>query len=449
MQTGTSVAVSSAVLFLAGVLGGAEPTIAQTCQDELTCQFLACRSPATSVPSALWGELRPATPGQVPPRRDNTNFNEFTTLPGPNEPFWMSLDVENGWVFAGIGQGLEIWNARANPAKPTRVALVGPASFPTWGLDPHFREVVQDVDAPDGFDMVVAVALGATGGLAVFDTTQKGGPYGKYADLGKNAEEVYATRIGSINYSFTATRGAGLLVHNLTNARALSLTCRESTPAEQVCGVYEGRVGSRDSIAYVDGAGTADGRRHWVVASGGGYARGLDVWEVTRPGSPSRVLSGLATEFVHGVALWRGTGGGLYLATRVMLTSAATEARIYDLTCLASGCSALPAPIWTATMPTGGSRLPVTDSSSGSRDFVYFGTVNQCAQGPQAEWLFDVTSPGSPRDVTPPGGYWGWYYRRNPTGFNRISPRMGKFVGRFFYRTAYSLFDIHELTTPP
>ncbi|HEX4953779.1 MAG TPA: PKD domain-containing protein [Thermoanaerobaculia bacterium] len=428
---------------------------AGTCDEDLTCQFLDCRSPAFSVPIQVWGEIEPADAAQIPPERENSDWNEFTDAHDHTEPHWQALDVENGWIFAAINYGLQIWDARANPTSPVRVELLGRSAFPVWPTDPHHSDPVKDIDAPPGNDNIVAVALSGDAGLAVFNTTDKPNTVYRYADRNKDAQQVYAARIGSTDYSFTATRTSGLLAHNLTNAANRTTACAEQTPGQNICGVYTGRVGSRTSVSYVDGVGSSTGTSHWIAASSGGNAFGLEIWNVSNPGSPSLVFSALGTEFVHGVALWRRGTSNYYLGTRV-LSGSATQARIYDLSCLGAGnCTGLGSPIWTANLPTGGSGLFVTDSSSGSRDFLYFGNVNRCSQGLQDEWLYDVSNPAAPRDVTPPPalvngtqtGYWGWYYRRNPTGFNRVNPRMGKFYGQYFYRAAYSIFDIHRLTT--
>ena len=86
---------------------------------------------------------------------------------------------------------------------------------------------------------------------------------------------------------------------------------------------------------------------------------------------------------------------------------------------------------------------PVRSAPLVIQSTVYFGSDDDCQGGSQREWLFDVTNPASPRDVSPPN-YWGWYYRGNPTGFNQVMPRSGKFVGSYFYRSALSLMDIHK-----
>ncbi|MFN7960143.1 MAG: PKD domain-containing protein [Thermoanaerobaculia bacterium] len=437
--------------------GLALPARAQ-CTDT-TCQYVACRAPAFGAPSTLWGEIQPTDTSQLPADRDNTDWNEFTDPHNENQPHWESLDVENHWIFAGIAYGLQIWDATGSRTHPVRVKLLGPSAFPVWPSDPHNFDPVRDVDAPEGNDNAVAVAVSGDAGVAIFNTTSKTTPLARYGDHNKDAQQIYAARIAGTDYSFTATKNAGLLVHNISAAVARSTLCTEETPGQNTCGVYVRRLGSRTTVSYVDGAGSADGLNHWVAFSSGGNDFGLEIWKVSSPTSPSLVVatSGSSAEFVHGVSLWRKGTSNYYLATRV-ISGSGTQARIYDFSCLATNtCSstALPTPIWTASLPAGGAGLFITDSQSGSRQFLYFGDSNRCAQALQDEWLYDVSNPLAPRDITPPArtvggeltGYWGWYYRRNTTGFNLVNPRMGKFDGEYFYRVAYSLFDIHKLTT--
>ncbi len=437
------------------------PAAAQ-CSADLTCQFLTCRAPASAVPAALWGELKPTDTGQLPADRDNTDFDEFDDPPGENEPHWMSVDIENGWIFAAINHGFQIWDARTTPAQPVRVKVYGRTKFPHWPSDPHVGDPVRDLDAPPGIDTVLAVALAGDGGLSIFNTTNKTDQSpARYADIAKEVPQVYAGRINSTNYAFAATRTSGLLAYNMTAAANLTGVCTEETPGQTGCGAYVGRLGSRSGFSFVDGAGDATGAQHWVAASSGLFARGFELWKVSNPASPTLMASWLPTEFVHGVALWR-KGSSYYLGTRVVTAGNTTQARIYDVSCIAgASCPAsAPAPVWTrSSLPGTSSEYFLTDSQGSGRDFLFLGSDDRCGSGLQNDWLYDVSNPAAAFDVTPPAGlvggqqtgYWGWYYRRNPTGFNFVNPRVGKFAGKYFYRSAYTLFDIHELTTggPP
>jgi hypothetical protein len=89
-----------------------------------------------------------------------------------------------------------------------------------------------------------------------------------------------------------------------------------------------------------------------------------------------------------------------------------------------------------------------------------------CSGGGRRERLYDVGDPAAPVELgveagtvdwPNPGGvpdpypldYWSWYYSRSPTGFSLVMPRMGRFAGPYFYRAAWTLFDVHELVVPP
>jgi len=447
-------------LLIVAVFGLApSPADAQSCSADLTCQFLVCRSPASGVPSTLWGELKPVDEGRLPTFRDNTDFDEFKNFNNENEPHWASVDIEEGWIFAAITQGLQIWDATANPAAPVRVDVLGRADFPNWVSDPHETDPVRDVDAPPGNSDVVAVAQVGDGGVAIFDARNKSSLVARYGDAGKAAAQVYAGTVGGRDYAVAATKGQGVLVYDMTSAFNRTSTCLETTPGQQGCGVYEGRIGSRASTSFVDGVSDAAGSKLWVAFSAGNSGFGVEIWDLSNPASPQQRISSLSNEFVHGVALWR-SGSKYYLGTRVLVTGG-TQLRIYDVSCLATNScnNSLGNSLKTVSLPGGGNEFYVTWSQGNGRDFLYLGSVDRCNPSLQNEWLYDVTTPSSATDITPPAkmlngvltGYWGWYYRRNPTGFNFVNPRVGKFVGPYFYRAAYTIFDIHELTTggPP
>ncbi len=421
------------------------------CSQDLTCQVLSCRAPASGAPVQLWGELQPVDLGRLPGQRDSTDWNEFQGPYSNLAPHWMSIDMENGWLFAALNFGLEIWDARGPlAAEPALKRSLGSASFPVH-LPPgvHGSNPINDVDAPPGHDALVALSATNQVGLAVFNAAIKASPRAVYGDHGKDGVAVYATTLGQRHYAFMATAQHGLLAYDLSAAENNLSPCVEITPGQQGCGVYLGKVGSRNLVQYVDGAGS------YVALSSGNFDRGLEIWDVSDPANPVLKIDALGSLLgVHGVTLWQ-RQGRTYLAVRVQ-HSDAMQARIYDLTCLDTGCTSLGAPLWTAALSLGGKEYFVTHSvAAGGRDFLYFGNENRCAQGLQNEWLFDVTNPAQARDVTPPPalvngeltGYWGWYYRRNPTGFNRVTPRVGLFGGKYFYRAAYSLLDIHELAT--
>lgn len=434
----------------------AAPGLAQGCGGA-TCEFNSCRSPAVAVPQALWGTLRPTDTGQLPNVRDSTNFHDIIHFPSLQYAHWMSLDIANGWIFAAVDLGLEIWDARAQPANPQRRIQVGEGGFPTWPTEEHEGAPVRDVALAAGHDASVVVGLGFLGGLAIFDSSNKASPRAVYADRDKSVLGVYAAEIGGRRYAFGAGQGFGLMAYDLEAAEGLATVCHDSTPQLADCGVYLGRVGTSQLPKYLDGVASADGSRHFLAVAPTVGRLGFELWDVSVPQAPIRKLSALSSSYVHGVALWR-QGSSYFVALRwdSGVGGQPTVAAVYDVSCALVGqCGSLGAPLWSRTMPQTGDDYYVTHSERAGRPYVYFAAFDWCnrLEPIQNEWLYDMSNPRSPVDLTPPAqvidgvltGYWGWYYRGSPTGFNYVGPRMGRFYGDYFYRAAYSIFDIHQI----
>jgi hypothetical protein len=422
------------------------------------------------VPQALWGELEPTDVGQLPSNRDDSSdirldFNIYN-------PYWQAIDIENGWILAAIHKGLQIWDARTTPGAPTRTSvfdLSNPLNIPVYLAPPEDKDPVYDIDAPAGVDTMAAVTMDSSTGTVILNLTDKNHPKVAYQDAGsgKNAFQVWASNQGGTNYAFAAYQGKGIRVYNMDKAVASYTKCRDDTPSSITCpGVFVGTVGSDSSVTYLSGAG------HFLAASvKGGFQQPnyIKIYNVAAPTNAQSLSSPVLTIDVrsaagailpaYGNALWTTPGGKIYLAVR-----ASSESHIYDVSCLNTGSCGSLHPIWRMSHYADVSEY-ATFSMSGSTPFVYFGNDTQCAgslTSPviQNEWLFDVSNPASPRDITPPPqllpdpytglpeltGYWGWYYRRNPTGFNWVMPRVGKFYGEYFYRAAGSIFDIHRRT---
>ncbi len=425
-----------------GLPGGAQ---AQTC-DRSGCGFAACATPLAPAPTDLWGEIEPAdgaltlcSPSGPAFCRDSTGFNDAVDL-YRDFPWYMGLDVQNGYVITGLAYGLQVWDARTSPANPAPLGQLALADFPVQPDNPEIKLPLQHVSAPAGIDTVAALAGVAGVGLGVVDLSDKALPRLAYQSYEKEGQQVYSASLNGRQYAFlAATTGAsasGVYVYDLT--RALQYDhCAEAAPASGAAvncpGVYLGRLGSQQIAYYVGGAG------NYVVLSMGS-SQGFEVWDVSQPTAAALRLSGLASTAVYGVAMWQ-VGASYYLALRTD-----TDGRIYDVSCIAAagGCaSGLGSPLATRPLDTGTASFFVTYSQSGATPFLYFGSDDICQGGSQREWLFDVSNPASPRDVSP-SNYWGWYYRGNPTGFNNLMPRTGKFVGNDFYRAALSVLDIHK-----
>jgi len=424
--------------------------LAQNCAGDGGCGFMACKTPAHPAPQALWGELEPVDVGTIAPARDNTDFNEFTSSYGIANPLWMSLDIDSGYLYAIISHGIQIWDIRTTPANPVSVKTVAaPSTFLYWPQG-ELKVPLRDIDVEGTLG---AVAGQSDIGVTLWDFADRTNPKLLYQNSGYVGNQVYTTTIGSQAYAFFAadaggahpvSRPGGVLVYNMTRARAIAPTipCLDDF-AGSCPGVYVGRVAARNQVRYVDGVDN-------YVALGTGPLASVEIWDVANPAAPVQKLTGLSS--VYGVAMWK-NGGHYYLAVRTDFAGS-----IYDVSCITGGSCSIGSPIWSMAMPGGTEELYVTYSSSAGRPFLYFGSDNACGSNPpdpQREFLVDVSVPSQAHDITPPQkvtlggqqtGYWDYYYRRNPTGFNRVMPRMGKFENEYFYRAAHSIFDIHRRT---
>lgn len=424
-------------------------------------------APAFGVSADLWTSLRPAATGKLPGDRDSSDYSGHTR-PDARYPLFSSLDVEGGFLYVTYSTGFQIWNANgANAADPQRLAANDGwnGGFLSWPPgNSEVRELNFDVDVPAGNGNLAATASVSPVGLGIWDTSDKSSIRGIYHDSGRTFYEVYAAVIGGRSYAFGAAEGgagSGLQVYDMTAATALSTPCVEdATTGVLSCpGVYKGRIGPANGVSYVDGFATP-AAKHVIAFSSGVAIRGVALWDVSIPSAPVNLHSGggrfLGDEIIYGVALWK-QGSTSYLALQTP-----AGGRIYNVTsCLSGACSSLPAPIWSQSWSVSAARQFVTFSrggASGSTPYLYFGNDNMCSGGPQREWLFDVTTPSAPVEEgtgltkTVPDdnnnpvvvNYWSSYYSGNPPGFSFVMPRRGKFNGAFFYRSAWSIFDVHE-----
>jgi len=424
---------------LVTLCGLAVPAEAGVCPGEAPgCGFSRCGTPARPAPSVLWGqELRPAET-KIPSTRDSTDFNEFFAHYGVEHPQFMDLDIRDHYLFAALGWGLQVWDLRAQPADPQQLAVVsGPTAFRQWTPNPEIKRPVRHLAAASS-DLIVLGGSEGVGFLA-FDTRVKAAPVLLYQDARSNVSDV-ATAAGNGRILGLAAAGSELRMYDLSAATGLT-RCLEGL---DFCrSVFLGRLGSAPAASVA-----ASGR--WVVY-GSGTAGGYELWDVGLP-QPRRIFAGLPGAPVFGLALWQ-DGSSLYLAVHTGL-----DVRIFDASCaLAGGCADVPLLWSTPILDFGGSEHLLRFSRSGSTPFLHAGSDNFCTAGLEREWLWDVSNPRQPRDVSPrPVGsgsfaqsYWGWYYHGNQSGFNNIDPRVAIFDGSYLYRAALSVLDIHQWALPP
>jgi PKD repeat protein len=436
----------------------ARPVAAQTCPNPRfpTCGYDCAKTPAAPVPRSFWGQLQPVDTAPYPDNRDETGFDEFTGYYSAN-PYYFSIDIQNGWAFTAMDYGVKVWNVSAG-GKPVFQSYLTYQSFPYWNPSEQ-KTPIQDVSLPPGVDTVGALAGIGDTGLTIVDFTNKSMPKLLYQNAYGDGFSVVAETLGGTHYAFFASNGEGLVpagiqVYNMDQAEHYT-GCRDNTPGDSCPGVYVGKIPLATGAAAPVLLAGVD---HFIAGS---YISnvGVDIWDVTNPTNPVHKLSAINNFGVHGIAMWKDPSSGHYLlAARAYPNFASPpgskfQLQILDVNCITSTCTSVPQPVSTFPDTTDTSQTAnylLTFSLSGTTPFLYLGSDQSCGNPTaQREWLLDVSNPLSPQDITPPsteaGGYWGWYYMSNTaTGFNYIMPRHGKFSGQYFYRTAESLFDVHQ-----
>jgi len=442
---------SMAVLTCAAVLGATllspSPALAKACSESAI-------APRT-VPPSLWGELQSVSVAQ-----DATNFTGNTRA-DTRFPMATGIDIENGYIFLAAYFGFQIWDIRTAPETPVKLGVVDgwSGAFASWvSGSSEVDQIIRAIDAPAGDDTLAAVGGINPAGLSIWNTQNKSQPALLYQDApSKHVYQVYAATIGGHAYAFAAVYegDAGIFAYDMTAARQLSrcLEDRTVTPGATTCpGVYKGRV-FNGSSQYVHGM--PFGQRHFLVRSAGSRPpRSVNLYDVTNPAIPVAVTSGYSGTFTAGVALWS-QGNIAYLAVRT-----ANKVNIHDVTtCLTTGCASLPAPIASvsvAPVPESDEWKSVDFSRSGTTPMLFIGNHDLCHANESlshTEYVFDVSNPLAPRDITPPGilvdlgetvDYWSWYYSDFIRGFGNTAPRGGKFNGAYLYRADLTLFDVHK-----
>jgi PKD repeat protein len=440
----------SALAALAALLVAA-PLAAQTCPnapaacDRSGCAAVACATPAVAVPQAYWGELQPATPACSPLPGDVTGV--LNQAQAQVTSFFDALDLQNGFVFTGAGYGMQVWDVHTTPASPQLLGSLTYGQFPYSAAGNEVYEPIQSISAPPGVDTMAAIsAASGNMGILIVDLTQKASPKIAYQGYIDSAFQVYAAKIAGTNYAFMATQSpTGVYLFNMDQALRGAPGCVESVASPGQCpGVALGAI-NRQAAAEITGVDN-------FLAVAGGTSAPISIYDVSSPLSPQLKASGLGDvgSVTSGVAMWKDAAGKYYLAARGEDAGGSDTLSIFDVSCITGTCSGLGTLLYQTTFPGPvQGKFFISASSSNGTSFLYLGReFTGCAQGPQQEWLLDVSNPSAPRDVTPPSvggsGYWGWYYRGNPTGFNAVTPRMGKFNGAYFYRAAHNVFDVHQ-----
>ncbi|MEA2561238.1 MAG: hypothetical protein QOH06_2742 [Acidobacteriota bacterium] len=404
--------------------------------------FAAGKSPAKQVPGpngadARWDSGSPLQPAGI--LGDSTSFTgDFDPRHGKVLEYH-ALDIENGVMFSATGQGIAVHDVRTGP--PTAGAssyLYGDytdGQFPGWEHVGDSDWFVKHVDAPAGNGTVAALTMDIQG-FAVISAPTPSSAYVAYH--GKTfTDQVYAVRAGGIDWAYALGDLGKVVRFNMTEALKATKTCLDF-PVGTCPGVYKGVVTSLGTESWVTLGGTGNflATGKWL---GGGVVK---IFSLTDPASPSLVLTINAS--ARGLAMWQ-VGGSYYLAR---IDSTGKKLVIHNVSCIANGaCSSAPE-VWSATL-TSPTVLPyVTASQDGGKSYLYVGGDDYGTCSVQREFIYDVTSPGSPVELTPKkhaAGYWGWYYQDCDTGFNLVGPRIAQVSGGYLYRAANSILDAHKI----
>lgn len=396
-------------------------------------------TPATPVPQPRWNSSSSLQPGPI--LGDSTHFVGHSDPRNGDTLEYHGVDIENGMLFAATGQGLQIFDLSGQT--PTLKSYIygyfSSGQFPGWQHLGDKDWFLKYLDAPEGNSSLVALGMEEQG-FAIANTSNPVAPVVAYH--GKlPVTEVYSFTGGGTAWAYAIAMDGGA-IHRFNLSAASSLNkCLEVPPISTCAGVYKGAVsslGSTNGTLHGVGNFLATGRS---FREAGTYKGFLKLWSLSDTGAPTLItdLGGPALA----LGMWQ--SGNSYYVARLEPSKKLT---IYNASCIASGsCGSMPA-IWSTTLtsPTQLSHLSV--SKDGGKHYLYVGgdDLSNCA--PQREYIFDVSTPTAPEELTPkihPDGYWGWYYMSCSTGFNLVGPRAGKVSGGVLYRAAMSLLDSHKI----
>ncbi len=404
--------------------------------------FAADKTPAKPAPGpsagadARWDAASPLQPAAI--LGDSTGFvGESDPVQGRVRQHH-SLDIEGGTLFSATGQGIAVYDIRTGPRTGYSSYLYG---YKTGGHFPHWEHLgdsdwyVKHVDAPAGNKSLAALTLDVQG-FAIINAANPSGAFVAYQSKTKT-NQVYAVRIGSTDWAYALGDAGKAVRFNMTAAAGMN-KCLD-LPIGTCPGVDKGFITSMGTESWA----TLHGTGNFLATGYPGKTGKIKIWSLADPGAPSPVLQINAA--ARGLAMWQ-SGGSYYLAR---MDTSGTRLAIHNVSCISGGaCSSAPE-VWSTTLAAPIALSFVTASQDAGKSYLYVGGDDLGSCAPQREYIFDVTSPGSPAEMTPtkhPAGYWGWYYYDCETGFNLVGPRIGQVYGGHLYRAAYSILDAHKLS---
>ncbi|MES1242301.1 MAG: PKD domain-containing protein [Acidobacteriota bacterium] len=391
------------------------------------------KSSASPVPQPRWNSSSMLQPDAI--IGDSTYFGGTQEPKNGDTLIWHAVDIEGSYLFTATGQGfqaIDISGATPNPIAYLWGYYQGGGSFPFWQ---HSDKdwYIKELDAPEGDPTTVALGMEEQGFAIVRNANTAGATIAYQREV--DTSQVYAFSAGGGKYAYGMLRDlSGINLYNL-NAAANLTKCHELPPATS-CNVFMGAGGFGTGWSQMSGTGT------FLATGKTSKSASVTIWNVSTPGLPAPVVS--IPGGTLGLALWK--VGSSYFLARIDLFG--TGLAIYNVSCIASGsCPATPSPVWSGTIAAL-TMKHVTASVDGANAYLYIGADDLGTCVPQREYVYDVTSPSGPVELTPkihPDGYWGWYYMGCSTGFSLVGPRTGKVKGNKLYRAAYTLLDSHKI----
>lgn len=449
---------------LAGECGANEPAFpVPQCVSSTTGLEVTC---GTAGSVELWpAGFRPGLPGdRLPLDRDSTQWRSFS-IPGANSghELFQSLDIHANHLYVAYNAGLQVWNiAGANAEDPNR--LFNPdgyrgqfLEFPSSGENDFWCDDVSVID-PSGGDTNVLVALtGKDGvGFSIWDHRKNVNLLTQYyQDLGTDTRTVETLEFNNNAYAFAGSF-SGAFVYDLTAARNLASPCLDNKGT--VCpGVYEGSVGTLNKGYYMS---VIERGGRVYLASVGGTATRLEIWEMTNPSNPGSAVQRLNQTSINSRGVEFFLRGSVYYLAIIEASGSQRILKIYNATnCLdTNGCGSLGSPVWQTTLPSWSANFQwLTYSESSGTPYLFYGFQSVNMEGDAIEQLFDLTTLGTTNqitEITQSGGsftdacngqtvdYWGYYYPKNDHGLRNVSPQVGRFNGDYFYRAAFGILDV-------
>ncbi len=326
------------------------------------------------------------------------------------------------------------------------------------------------------------IALNGEGpvGPTIWDAANKSSPFQLYQDTSKIAVQVSAVNIGGRTYAFFAANN-GIHVYDMTRAREIG-PCFESTSiATTLCGgnsnpVWRGRLepwpwGVTNYVDVLE-AEVMGQTKHFLAVSDGFPSNplGAEIREITDvttlPPTSTAIIESLDTR-TFGVDLFQ-YSGSYYLGVVNL-----GDLEIHDISPCITGTPGCTLSNPRVDLPTGDPNNPpaasyVQYTESNGRPFLYKSFHSLCSGPSKAtegdlEFLLELsglatgdpvvdirgeeyldTAHTSPRRID----YWSSYYDKSTGGFSTVAPHGGRFHGKYFYRGAQTVFDVHIWNEP-